>query len=187
MRAMLIRLGTAVVACSALSLGGCGGSSSGKTDSVADEPAPPSAPAGSASGAPTAPSTPAAPGAAVTPPVGSTAGTARTVATGSFIDKEEHGSGMASLIIGTDNTPYLRLENVAISPGPALHVFLTKEGSPSQKADVDKGFVDLGALRATTGNLTYTIPAGTDLAAYQGVIVYCVEYNVVFTAATLVR
>ena len=186
MRATLIRVSTAGFACAALALWGCGGGG-GKTDSVANEPPPPSAPAASASGAPTAPAEPTAPGTAVTPPSGSNAGTARAVATGAFIDKDEHGSGTASLIIGSDNTPYLRLENVNISPGPALHVFLTKEGSPSQKGDVDKGFLDLGSLRATTGNLTYAIPAGTDLAAYQGVIVYCVEYNVVFTAAMLVR
>lgn len=186
MRATWIRLRTAVFACSALVLGACGGGG-GKIDSIADEPPPPATPGGSASGAPKAPAEPATPGTAATPPSGTNAGAANVLAKGVFIDKDEHGSGMASLIIGTDNTPYLRLENVAISPGPALHVFLTKEGSPSQKADVDKGFVDLGALRATTGNLTYTIPAGTDLAAYQGVIVYCVEYNVVFTAATLVR
>ncbi len=184
MRATLIRGSTVGFACAALALWGCGGDGA---DTVADEPPPPSAPAASASGAPKAPAEPAAPGTAVTPPSGSNTGTASAVATGSFIDKDEHGSGMASLIIGSDNAPYLRLENVNISPGPALHVFLTKEGSPSHKADVDKGFVDLGSLRATTGNLTYAIPAGTDLAAYQGVIVYCVEYNVVFTAATLVR
>jgi len=42
-----------------------------------------------------------------------------------------------------------------------------------------------GELRAISGNLTYPLPAGTDPSAYAGVIVYCVEYSMIFTAAPL--
>jgi hypothetical protein len=185
MRQSLIRLGGAGATIAALALTACSGGGE-KTDAIANEPAPPSGPA--APGEPRAPAAPVDAGSTAQPePAGSDGGTARVVATGAFVDKDEHGSGTASLVIGSDNATYLRLENVSISSGPALHVFLTKEGNPSSKSDVDKGFLDLGSLRATTGNLTYTIPAATDVEAYQGVIVYCVEYNVVFTAATLAR
>jgi hypothetical protein len=179
------RVGGAVIAVALLALSGCGGSGA-KTDAVADEPAPPSGPAAVADPR-GSPAVPADAGSAPQPSGTDGGGTARVLATGTFVNKDEHGSGMVSLVVGSDNAPYLRLESVSISSGPALHVFLTKEASPSTKSDVDKGFIDLGALRATTGNLTYTIPAATNLEAYQGVIVYCAEYNVVFTAAALAR
>jgi hypothetical protein len=169
MRKVLIRLGGAVVTFTVLALTGCSGGEK------SNAPAEPRAAAGPVDAGST------------NEPGASDAGTARVLATGAFADKQEHGSGTASLVIGSDNARYLHLENLSISAGPALHVLLTTEASPSTKADVDKGFLDLGSLRATTGDLTYAIPVGTALDAYQGVIVYCAEYNVVFTAATLAR
>jgi hypothetical protein len=109
----------------------------------------------------------------------------RVLAKGSFVNKEESGSGTARLSIAADDTTYLRLESLAIADGPALHVLLTKHPNPSTAADVELGSVDLGTLRATKGNLTYPIPNGVDGKAYPAVIVYCVEYHVVFASATL--
>lgn len=125
------------------------------------------------------------------PPEGSPSGAApapaasSVLARGEFVNKSYSGSGSALFVKGTDGAPFLRLENIAISSGPALNVLLTKHPSPSTKADVAQGSVDLGVLRATKGNLTYTIPAGMDVAGYRGVIVYCVDYDVVFTAAAM--
>lgn len=154
---------------------------------VADEPAPPtSSQTGSSSGSEGSSGT--------SPPAGSSTSSGspapadqKILAQGTFVNKSYSGSGTALLVAGADNSTFLRLENIAVSSGPALNVLLTKHASPSSKADVEQGSLDLGALRATKGNLTYTIPANTDLTAYSGVIVYCVEYSVVFTAATLER
>lgn len=156
---------------------------------VANEPAPPtssSSQTGSTSGSEGAPGT--------SPPAGSSTSSGspapemqQVLAQGAFVNKSYSGSGTALLVAGADGANFLRLENIAISSGPALHVLLTKHASPSSKADVDQGSLDLGVLRATKGNLTYAIPANTDLAGYSGVIVYCVDYSMVFTAATLAR
>ena len=35
------------------------------------------------------------------------------------------------------------------------------------------------------GNQNYEIPAGVDLSEYQGVVIYCVPFHVVFATATL--
>jgi hypothetical protein len=136
----------------------------------------PAAPGAPSSGAPTAEpgsGTPAPPAGAV------------VLASGDFQNKSYTGSGKAIVLRGVDGAPYLRVEALSVQNGPALHVLLTKEASPSTGDDVDKGSLDLGVLRSTSGNLTYTIPPGTDTSGYAGVIVYCVDYRMVFIAAPL--
>ena len=176
----------------ALTLTGCSAESSqdpGPGDGpTADEPSAPAnrAPSQAGSpGAPGSPESPAPPGAAASPGAPAAPAASRVLARGQFVNKSYSGAGTALVVVGADNVPFLRLENIVISSGPALHVLLTKQASPSSKADVDQGSLDLGVLRATKGNLTYTIPAGTDVTAYSGVIVYCVDYSMVFTAAAL--
>lgn len=166
-------------------LQGCADETSPPEETVADEPAPGETPAGTSTDGgeekevvgegPTTPSSPAEETAAV-------------ISSGMFVDKDHKGSGNALMLEPSQAgaAHYLRLESFSTEPGPALHVLLTKHPSPSSAADVAEGSLDLGPLRATKGNLTYEIPAGTDVTQYAGVIVYCVDFSVVFTAATLV-
>jgi len=161
---------------------GCGGSSGGgePTDVRANEPpvvvSPPANPPADGKPAPN-------------PPAGGSpaSGTPQdgVVAGGSFVDKDERGSGTALLVRDTNGATSLRLEGLDITPGPTLHVLLTQQASPSTRADVEVGMLDLGALRANKGNLTYPLPAGTAVAAFAGVTIYCAEYHVVFAAAAL--
>jgi hypothetical protein len=190
MRAPILLL-SALLSASSLVLGGCSSEASApeETAPVVDEPAPVQPPSsgggattapdngGATTGAPAAGAAPAAPAAPDAPAV---------LRRGTFVDKDYEGSGSAMILrAGADAAPYLRLESFSTSAGPALHVLLTKVASPSSAADVAKGSVDLGALRGFKGNLTYPLPAGVDVTQYAGVIVYCVDYDVVFTAAAL--
>ncbi len=111
----------------------------------------------------------------------------RTVATGRFVRKDYNGSGEVSIVVQPDGSATVRFANFNVDNGPRLVVYLTKEASPSRRADVDRGYLDLGALTATRGNLEYAIPTGISLAEYNGVAVYCAEFHVVFVAATLAK
>jgi hypothetical protein len=63
-------------------------------------------------------------------------------------------------------------------------VILSKNADPIHEK-VGEGWLDLGALQATSGNQQYTLPANSDLGSYQSAVIYCVTYDFVFSAATL--
>ena len=164
---------------------GCGGSASDgqpQPDVRADEPPVVVSPPGSRP-SPTPP--PAAGLPSATPPA-TPPSTAGVLASGSFVDKDEHGTGTALAVRDASGALFLRLEGLDVAAGPALHVLLTNQASPSTRADVEAGMLDLGVLRANKGNLTYPIPGGTAVSTFAGVVIYCAEYHVVFAAATLV-
>jgi len=45
--------------------------------------------------------------------------------------------------------------------------------------------VDLGLLSATSGDLSFEIPAGTDLSRAAAVVIWCEDFSVPFTFAAL--
>ena len=62
--------------------------------------------------------------------------------------------------------------------GPDLHIYLS--------ADLDaKDYVDLGAIKATKGNVNYDVPAATDTEKYRYVLVWCEPFRVLFGYAEL--
>ena len=52
---------------------------------------------------------------------------------------------------------------------------------------LDSGFVKLGMLKGNVGNQNYEIPAGTDVAEYGSVIIWCELFDVLFSPAALER
>ena len=46
-------------------------------------------------------------------------------------------------------------------------------------------YIDVGALKGNIGNQNYEIADGTDIAAFNSVVIYCVPFHVVFSTATL--
>ena len=57
--------------------------------------------------------------------------------------------------------------------GPALHVFISKEVMPLN-------FIDLGALKSTTGNQIYSVLRIPDFMVYKYISIHCVAYNHLF-------
>jgi hypothetical protein len=110
----------------------------------------------------------------------------KAVARGEFIgaDSFHQGSGRAEIFQQGDQR-VLRFEGFSVTNGPDLHVILTKHPSPASRSDVGDDYIDLGSLKGNMGNQNYEIPAGVDLSAYQGVVIYCVPFHVVFATATL--
>ena len=46
-------------------------------------------------------------------------------------------------------------------------------------------FVDLGRLRAFKGSQNYAIPAGIDVEAFGSVVIWCEQFGVLISPATL--
>ena len=107
-------------------------------------------------------------------------------AAGEFVDADNahQGSGSAAIYQQGDQV-VLRLENFEVTNGPDLHVLLTKNPNPANRAEVGEEYIDLGELKGNVGDQNYDIPADIDLSEYQGVVIYCVPFHVVFATAAL--
>ena len=97
------------------------------------------------------------------------------------VDDLHRGAGPVS-IIELDGKTYLRFDNVAIQNGPDLHVYLARGMGGAYDGSRD---LYLGALKATNGSFNYELPAGTPLADYKSVVVWCRAFTVLFTWADL--
>jgi hypothetical protein len=77
-----------------------------------------------------------------------------------------------------ENNEYkLKLENLTISDGPDLKVYLSKENTPIN-------FVNLGNFKGN-GNTFYNIPTGVNVSEYPYVLIHCQQYNHLFAIAPL--
>ena len=86
-------------------------------------------------------------------------------------------SGMAT-VYKQDENLVLAVENMNISNGPQLHVYLSKEVQPVN-------FIDLGPLQSTLGNQLYNITGTPDFSQYKYALIHCKKYNHLFGSAKL--
>ena len=101
-------------------------------------------------------------------------------------DSFHRGSGQATIYSSPDGGYLLRLEELSVTNGPALHVFLSPHEDPGSPGEVKTpGYVDLGKLKGNRGNQNYPIPADVDITAINSVVIYCKPFSVVFSVATL--
>ena len=109
------------------------------------------------------------------------------LATGEFQGRDDahQGSGTAQ-IVQEGERRVLRLQNFSSTEGPDLYVYLV-ENPNTFDADAVGEFLDLGLLKATTGDQEYEIPAGADLSKYGGVQVYCLSFRFIFSNAPFVN
>ena len=82
------------------------------------------------------------------------------------------------MFIKSSNETYLRFENLKTINGPDLRIYLSSDLSADN-------IIDLGPIRATEGNVNYTIPHGTDLGKYKNVMIWCRAFGVLFSYAQL--
>jgi hypothetical protein len=117
-------------------------------------------------------------------------GTAKTLETGTFHGKVHQTSGRATIYQETDGKLVLRLTNFKTSNGPDVHVILVALKDAEDDANFLKNNtprVELGSLKGNQGDQNYEIPAGTDLAKFQTVSIYCERFNANFGAAPLAK
>lgn len=104
---------------------------------------------------------------------------------GSFVAAEKSTQGMASIV--TENGQnYLVLDDAfKTGEGPDVFVLLHKEDNPKNYQASD--YVNLGMLQKINGTQRYAIPAGTNLADFRSVVIWCRQFNATFGYATLVQ
>jgi hypothetical protein len=93
-------------------------------------------------------------------------------------DGIHNAEGAAKVIHVADGSDILRLENLKVTNGPDLYVYLATDNRASD-------YIDLGRLKANNGNQNYGIPEGTDLSKYDTVVVWCKQFSVLFGSAEL--
>jgi len=149
---------------------------------VAALPTPSPAPSSLAGAAPRATS-PSSPGPTATPPATPTAAPL-LARSGSFHGSDDFhfGRGTARLIETAPGTFVVRLEGFAVRNGPDLYVYLSPRGDGY--AD---GAIELGRLKADTGNQNYPVPAGAlaDPARAASVVIWCRQFSHLFATAPL--
>jgi hypothetical protein len=79
-------------------------------------------------------------------------------------------------------------DDFEVGPGPRFHVYLVDHANVKGGDDFEGSrHIDLGRLRAFKGSQVYQVPAGTDLAAFKSVVVWCKEFGVLISPASLRR
>ena len=85
--------------------------------------------------------------------------------------------GIAKIYAKT-NMYTLVLDSFAVSNGPDLHVYISKEEQPVN-------FIDLGVLRTTSGTQVYNISGMPNFMEYKFALVHCQQFNHLFGSANL--
>lgn len=111
----------------------------------------------------------------------------KTLAIGAFIhanprDPVHYGKGKV--------TVYQDLVHLGgdfeVGPGPKFHVYLVPETNVIPSTNVAKTmFVDLGRLKAFRGSQNYPVPEGVDLSRFGSVVIWCEQFGVLISPATL--
>lgn len=106
--------------------------------------------------------------------------TARVIlkATGDFINGPYGVVSGRARIYGKGDSLLVALENFLTVSGPDLKVYLSGELEPVN-------FVNLGSLKAISGNQTYNCPVGVNISQYKYILIYCQQYKHLFGSAPL--
>lgn len=111
-----------------------------------------------------------------------------SVKSGNFVDADgaHKGSGKAEILEGAAGTLLLRITEFNVTNGPDLEVWLVKNPDPKSSADVKASeWLSLGALKGNIGDQTYIIPEGTNIEEFGSVVIWCEQFGVLFSPASL--
>ncbi len=101
--------------------------------------------------------------------------------TGNLIDAGDGfhmASGEVKVLQIPDGTQILRFENLDVTNGPDLYVYLATDTTA-------KDFVSLGRLKGNMGNQNYQIPEDTDFEKYNTVLIWCQAFSTLFGSSKL--
>lgn len=107
---------------------------------------------------------------------------------GDFVDFDSvhQGTGTAILVQDGDQQTLKFVNNFYVTPGPDLYVWLIKNSSPKTAQDVkDSPSIQLAKLKTPSGKQSYKIPADIDMSQYGSVVIWCLEFGVLFAHAPL--
>jgi len=107
---------------------------------------------------------------------------------GDFRDADggHRGSGKAQVLVSPAGGALLRFTDFKVTNGPDLEVWMVRDPDPKKSADVEASqWLSLGPLRGNKGDQTYVIPEGTDIGEWGSVVIWCEQFSVLFSVATL--
>ncbi|NNE79578.1 MAG: DM13 domain-containing protein [Silicimonas sp.] len=113
---------------------------------------------------------------------------AEIVATGAFrdADRAHKGQGSARLVALPGGGHEVQLSDFQVTNGPDLEVWLSAHPDPQKSADVSSStWVSLGRLKGNVGDQAYPVPMGTDLSTIKSVVIWCEQFGVLFSPASL--
>ena len=113
---------------------------------------------------------------------------AQVVATGAFRDADgaHKGQGNAVLVALPGGGHEIQLSAFQVTNGPDLEVWLSAHPDPEKSADVSGNeWVSLGQLKGNVGDQAYAVPAGTDVSNFKSVVIWCEQFGVLFSPASL--
>ena len=100
---------------------------------------------------------------------------------GNFIDAGDGfhmASGQVRILQIPDGTQILRFENLDVTNGPDLYVYLATDTTA-------KDYVSLGRLKGNIGNQNYQIPENIDFEKYNTVLIWCQAFSTLFGSSKL--
>lgn len=101
-----------------------------------------------------------------------------TLASGSFVSSAHTTSGTVKIVKDAANKLYLVFENFKTDGGPDLRTWMSPNSNGSQS-------LELGFLKATTGNFSYELNASFDYTTNNHVLIWCRQFAVLFGYAVL--
>jgi hypothetical protein len=103
------------------------------------------------------------------------------------VDNIHKGEGQATIYTLPDGKRVLRFEDFRVTNGPDLFVYLSGHAQPRSAAELHgQGDFDLGRLKGNIGSQNYELPDDLDLSKFKSVVIYCKQFSVVFSTATLI-
>lgn len=91
-------------------------------------------------------------------------------------------SGEASVYEMPDGKKILRFENLVSSDGPDVKVVITPDKNATTGWEKEK-YKNLGASKATHGNINYELPGNISLEEIGSVVLWCERFNESFGVA----
>jgi hypothetical protein len=108
----------------------------------------------------------------------------RTLGRGAFRGLA-HGASGSALLIEIDGKKYLRFEDLDVSNGPDLKVYLSPAPASSEEGAFDDAILDLGDLKGNIGDQNYEIPPSVEPDRFRSAVVWCKRFGVGFAVAPL--
>ena len=102
------------------------------------------------------------------------------------VDGAHRGSGKAQVLVSDAGAALLRFTDFEVTNGPDLEVWLVADPDPKKSADVSASrWLSLGPLKGNKGDQTYVLPEGVDLSEWGSAVIWCEQFGVLFSVATL--
>lgn len=104
-----------------------------------------------------------------------------------FVSVDAKTTGTAT-IVQEDGKYFVALsDDFTIGEAPAIYVTLYRDAVPPKKTYDAKKYVSLGALMSRSGAQRYAVPAGVEPKDFGSIAIWCKQFDVTLSYATLTK